>query len=303
MIQEVGGKSPLAMLQEICRNIGSDITEEISSGKSPQITSSNQTIMSPRGHKRSASRSSAASTSPKTRRSSTQSHHSANSPQKPVNSTAHKSEVSPQLTAPSQRQVDLNDQLIAQYQMLYQKILYQNELEKIKLSMTPPATPTNPPASLYSSVSNFYPPGGLPPMSNFSFPPQAALSLSTPAIDFSRLSALFYERLEQFLPLRDNKFNPAPPHIPPAEPKLHQCNWVTANGFCGKSFYSNDDLMSHLRSHVCNITDSSPMAMPGLCRNQISDDLRQSMFTTSPPAFRYKPYNNIIPKPVPTLFL
>ena len=240
--------------------------------------------------------------------------------------------ISPPLTMPTsaptgQQQSDISQIAAAsQYHLLYQKFLYQAELDKL-------ANLTSQQNLVNSLLSN---PASLPPMnplfsnSENHLPP---VNASINASDFAKLAAFFYQKLQQqnlspplsvqvpptpvnggllnttteaLLNYRkifsDSKNFPSPfpstvtSDTKPMQPKpqVHECHWVTAEGYCGKKHYSYDDLMLHLRSHVSNTTDNAPLLSPtapstaNMCRAQTMDSLNKSF---GQPSLRYQPYS------------
>jgi len=149
-----------------------------------------------------------------------------------------------------------------QQQALYQKLLYQAELEKLKLP-------------LFNSINSLVPPGnsyladsqdlGLSPLNTLAYP-----------TEFTKLAANFYYKLHRTPPASNNSLLTIPSTeallnyrklllennkplslsnfssniLQPPKPPSHQCHWVTPDGYCGKKHFSFEDLMLHLKSHV-----------------------------------------------------
>ena len=255
----------MAKLQEICQNIGSDLPSEPKKRKSSSLDqkSDRQSYKLP------------SSKSPQAKMAKTE--HRRPSPQ--VKSPAELTSSHLPANRQQMEQTDLDKQLAAQYQLMYQGIWYQAELERLKASQlqTYQHLLTKPQPAADSSL-------------NFGS-----------GLDFTRLANLFLNRgyqapsdirsVQQRLITERLQLPASNTLLAAQEPQLHRCNWVTATGFCGKTFYSNEDLMLHLQLHVCSTSEtamstcSTSTCLPKLCRTQISSDITRM---TSPQ--RYHPY-------------
>lgn len=320
----------MAKLQETCRNIGSDLPtkKRDSNRRSP--------YSSPPYRKRSPN------SSPVTHREKLKSV-SGHSPKgcppvidcfQPPAISLPTPVISPSMTMPasaptSAHQSDISQLAAAsQYHLLYQKFMYQAELDKLanltsqqnlvnSFLSAPSMTSMNP---MFANAENMHPP----------------VNSSMNAADFAKLAAFFYQKLQQQnhsapLPtpptvssVGSNLINttteallnykkifadsknflspfpsPVSPDMKPAthqlpKPQVHECHWVTAEGYCGKKHYSYDDLMLHLRSHVNNTIDSAPLlsspvpSNTNMCRTQTMDLLSKPFCQ---PSLRYQPYS------------
>lgn len=265
----------MAKLQEICQNIGNDLPSEVKKKKSSSIDQRSE-----RHHPyKSAVFKTSQSKNVKTNHSGSPSR--SKSPAELIMS-------SNQLptTAKVQEQTALDKQLAAQYQLMYQNIWYQAELERLKASQL---------QTTYQRLLTQQPPDsgtgintGNSTSSNLDMSRLANLLLNGAYQIPGDIRALNQRLLIDRLSLpSSNSF------LSPQEPQLHRCNWVTATGFCGKKFFSNEDLMLHLRSHVCNSAEATTPAsncstgayLPKLCRTQIGSDITRVVSSQ-----QYQPY-------------
>lgn len=276
------------MLQEICRNIGNDISTDKPTTKPPSPRSRKTAkLHSPNsdGHTKPSS----ASDSSKP--------YSLKAPAKAVRA----SQMSPPRPAVS---CDMDRQVAAHYHSFYQGILDDQK------------RPNQPPADMsqiFNSSLIYNNMGQLPT----SLRPPVATGQINPT-EFAKLAAFFYSRLQEnnsvfrnnmypMMPPEKGSFldNPAASFLPPspllsppaaaAEPKLHKCQWVTANGFCGKNFFTNEELMVHLQTHVltnsCNDNSASSLLPNGAGIERTSPDSLAKFLVPQQPTLRFQPYS------------
>lgn len=231
--------------------------------------------------------------------------------------------ISP-LTSPTGAPCQQNDmsQYMAQYQLMYQKLLYQAELDKLT-SLSAQQTMNNPFLPPPVSTANLFAPESLnpsPPSSATDFAKlaaffyqklqqqnvQAAPTLAPPTSTNHNMLGATTEALLNYRKIfsdsTNNFLSPSFPSVPKPEvkpllppvpkPQVHECHWVTSEGYCGKKHYSYDDLMLHLRSHVSNTLDTAPLLSPpskynpsNMCGSQTTDFMK----TVNHP-LRFQPY-------------
>lgn len=180
-----------------------------------------------------------------------------------VPSTMHPSPPAAQLPSCSPAS-DYNQFAATQYQLMCQKLAYQKELQKLHMS-TPNLSNYLPYTPSYGDAASLSPP----------------LSNSLNQTDFAKLAAFFYNKLEQTtskninplsatteafqnyqrIILENNNASLLAPlshelKQPSPTPQLHECHWVTPTGICGKKHCSYEDLMLHLASHASGSADT-----------------------------------------------
>lgn len=296
------------MLQETCRNIGNDVTVKPRPKGSPVRPSLSTTLPAPRHTKERMKKSSA--------RYEGLSGGAGQPPTACIHSTA---TTIPSQASVSTSQSDYTSQCTtaSQYDILYQRLLYQAELDKLQTTQAMNINPfISPPCSSF-----------LPTYPASLSPPATAAPVTNPHsnTDFAKLAAFFYQKLQQsstpinpatealhnyrklFLD-NSNSFLPSPTQElagSGAHMKIHECQWVTAEGYCGKKHYSHEDLMLHLRSHVSTPVDRSPrfslghmsatststpslLNVPPEYHSRLSKDLTKSLSRNS---IKFQPYS------------
>lgn len=223
--------------------------------------------------------------------------------------------------------------LTAQYQLMYQQLLYQAELEYQRANSKPVGTAAaplkhlctvcsltpgynghcvhnksdstaaaaalnpamlamlNPTAALaYSKLMGF---GSDSSLSSPSHNHQQGLlrssSLSPPAAHDSRRSSSSSNtgQLTREQPIDLH----VPPQRSPSPLPQKECHWVGAEGYCGKRFHSQDDLMSHLKYHVITCPNVSTESRSRSPLKSYKDSNFNSSSMMQKPRHRINPYN------------
>lgn len=258
-------KSPLAMLVETCSNIGQELSRTTRPMETAAISTERRKInscssVSPPHHSK--------STTPVSSNSSPKSHH-LNRTLKSIRNLE-TNPVNPLLLQSGLMNPNINGGNIAaaaQYQLIYQQLLYQAELEYMKTQelfakssmekaklcsiccLTPgymggPCIHTELSAATGSPVNPL-----LAMLTNPLTANRQSLVDTSRTIQQASTSA----KSPSMKTSGHQLTNPFPRTKSPKQNK--ECHWVDgARGYCGKKFTSQEELMDHLRHHVTNTT-------------------------------------------------
>ncbi|XP_067930427.1 uncharacterized protein [Watersipora subatra] len=249
-------KSPLAKLQETCRNIGSDLHAKPKDLPSQRKHLRHFAVLSKQG------KSKLKKASSPVERTDKLSPVLEECPPSSINTPPASVHIPAVSTA-----ADYNQYAASQYQLICQKLIYQKELENLQASM---------------NVAHSY----VPPTRHFTpdaVPPLPSSSDAVHPTDLAKLTAFFQHKLQQPAPVLPSTLTAATEALQNynrifsdndnlkaftvhqfknPSPQYHECHWVTPTGICGKKHYSYEELMLHLASHASSPPDNSRTINP-----------------------------------------